>query len=164
MKKLLALLLIPGIAYGGAYAAGAQLPASQTTSHNFFVMAAPHEVYELILDVESQPEWRPDIDRVTMNPNGSWVEHTAGGNIAFTLVEDYPPHAYRVTFAADTGYSGEIRGRLRPYNGGTQITITETVTIPAALDRLVARLSSDAQSFKSHYAEDLRAALEFPLN
>jgi uncharacterized membrane protein len=148
---------------------GSRLPAQHTASRSIVVHQSPQQVYDVIRDFASAPNWRSDLKSVEVEnqPGGKihFREHGSEGTVNYELVEDIPAQRL-VTRILDTdlGYSGKWTYSFSPDSNGTRVTITEdgevsnvffrfmskyvfghTATMDAYLTSLAKRFGEDAK-------------------
>lgn len=143
-----------------AFGIGAFLPAQKISTHQFTIKAAPDRVYDHMLAVADQPNWRKDVTDVTRLSETRWVEHATHGDITFELVQMERPNSYVMNFESAQGFSGQARGALRAVGDATEVTLTEDVTIANPFFRLLGRVMNFTEKFQKQYEADLRQALE----
>ena len=85
---LMALILI-------AWAVGATLPVDHTATVSARIDAPPDQVWGLITDPARYPEWRPDVESVTVLTRDStgltWTESLGTGAMTFETTAWDPP-------------------------------------------------------------------------
>lgn len=155
------LILIAVIALGLAASivvAGFLLPQTRSGTSSRTIDAAPDLVRATILDVESQPSWRPRIKTVVREPGGGWTEVTADGErIGFRLLED-SDRRITLQFESNRGYTGRWAADLAPAGaGGTRLTVVEEATTPSPIGRILSRLFFDPKAFATAYLDALSA-------
>lgn len=123
---------------------GSRLPKTHTASRSIFLHQSPQNVYSVIRDFASAPNWRPDVTRidVEIQPNGRvhFREEGKNGTVNYELAEDVPAQRM-VTRILDTdlGYSGKWTYVLASENGGTRLTITEDGDVSNVIFRFMSR-------------------------
>jgi hypothetical protein len=90
-----------------------------------------------------------------------WTETTDHGEIAFTTTAQEPPTRWALAFTGPT-FSGTWEGRLEPDGTGTRITVTESVTTPGRIGRVVARLLVSPEALARTWCDEVAAALARP--
>lgn len=140
-------------------AAGFALPATRQGSSERLLPAAPERVAATLLDIETQPRWRPGIAAVARTDKG-WVETTDRGEvIAFRLVPGAPDRI-ELRFESSRGYHGHWVGELAERGGTTYLRITETATTPSPLGRILSRLFFDPEAYATSYLDALEAEVK----
>lgn len=147
----LALLIVAGVLAGiallGGIAAliGSQLPKSHVVSRSLVLHQPPENVYAVMRDFTSTPQWRADVKQVDVDirDRGPVYFREVGkhGTVNYELVEDVPAQRM-VTRIRDTdlGYSGQWTYTFAAEPGGTRVTIREDGEVSNILFR-----------FMSHY-------------
>jgi hypothetical protein len=133
------------------------LPEVRQNTSGRLIAAPPHAVRSLLLDVSSQAEWRRDITSVTVSDQG-WVEHTRDGEaIAFHILEQ-TAQTIRLEFASSRGYTGTWTGRIVPVDAGkTRLEISERVSTPSPVGRILSRLFFDPEAFADRYLDEVES-------
>jgi hypothetical protein len=123
---------------------GFRLPKAHVASRSILLHRSPQEVYTVVRDFASAPQWRSDVKQIE-------VESAQGGPVYFRevgkhgttnyeLVEDVPAQRM-VTRIRDTdlGYSGQWTYMFAAENGGTRLTIQEDGEVSNVLFRFMSR-------------------------
>jgi hypothetical protein len=154
MRTLIVMLTVLGVLAGVTLAIGMALPVTREGRADILIKAPPADILALILDIETQHEWRNV--RVVRLGDDQWVEMTPQGErITFTLDTVTATEA-ELRFRSTAGYSGTWRARLAPAPGGARVSVVERATVPSPLGRIISRLMFDPDAF----AEDYLAALK----
>jgi hypothetical protein len=123
---------------------GSRLPKSHVASRSILLRKSPQEVYAVVRDFGSAPQWRSDVKQMEVEaPQGGPVyfrEVGKNGTVNYALVEDVPAQRM-VTRIRDTdlGYSGQWTYLFAPENGGTRVTIREDGEVSNVLFRFMSR-------------------------
>ena len=123
---------------------GSNLPVAHTVSRSARLDRAPADVYAVVRDFRSYPEWRPDVKKVEVTPDVdgrvTFREDGSNGVINFELAEDVPGEKF-VTRITDTdlGFSGSWTYEFAPDAGGTLVTITENGEVTNIFFRFMSR-------------------------
>jgi hypothetical protein len=123
---------------------GSRLPKSHVASRSILLRKAPQEVYAVVRDFGSAPQWRSGVKQMEVEtPPGGPVyfrEVGSNGTVNYELVEDVPGQRM-VTRIRDTdlGYSGQWTYLFAPENGGTRVTIREDGEVSNVLFRFMSR-------------------------
>ncbi len=139
--------VIAGIALLGGIAAliGSQLPKSHVVSRSIVLHQSPQDVYGVVRDFTSAPQWRADVKQIDVDiPDRGPVyfrEVGKHGTVNYELAEDVPAQRM-VTRIRDTdlGYSGQWTYTFAAENDRTRVTIREDGEVSNVLFR-----------FMSHY-------------
>ena len=146
---------------------GSRLPKSHVASRSIHLRKSPHEVYAVVRDFGSAPQWRSDVKQMEVEaPQGRPVyfrEVGKNGTVNYELVEDVPAQRM-VTRIRDTdlGYSGQWTYFFVPENGGTRVTIREDGEVSNVIFRFMSRyvfgqtatIDSYLTSLAKHFGED----------
>ena len=123
---------------------GSGLPKAHNVSRSVLLHQSPRNVYAVVRDFASAPNWRPDVKRTDVEtlPSGRlhFREEGKNGAINYELTEDVP-EARMVTRILDTdlGYSGQWTYTFAPENGDTRVTITEDGEVSNIFFRFMSR-------------------------
>ena len=123
---------------------GSRLPKAHVASRSILLHQSPQEVYAVVRDFGSAPQWRSDVKQMEVEaPQGGPVyfrEVGKNGTVNYELVEDVPAQRM-VTRIRDTdlGYSGQWTYLFAPENGGTRVTIREDGEVSNVLFRFMSR-------------------------
>ena len=173
MKRLIIIIacVVGGLALliGLMALVGSRLPKAHVASRSILLHSSPLEVYTVLRDFGSAPQWRPDVKRIEVEPQQRgpvyFREVGNNGTVNYELTEDVPARRM-VTRIRDTdlGYSGQWTYTLVAENGGTRVTIREDGEISNVLFRFMSRyffgetatLDSYLTSLAKHFGEDAR--------
>jgi Polyketide cyclase / dehydrase and lipid transport len=123
---------------------GSRLPESHVASRSILLRKSPQEVYTVVRDFGSAPQWRSDVKQVEVEapPGGPVYFREVGKSdtINYELVEDVPAQRM-VTRIRDTdlGYSGQWTYLFASENGGTRVTIREDGEVSNVIFRFMSR-------------------------
>lgn len=124
------------------------------------------QIEALILDVESQPNWRPELVKVQSLGQSAlkdgWKEYFNEGNVAisFQLEEHVPGKLIKLKLQGSTGFYGLWTGEFKALNDGqTQLTSTEVITNDGIFGRLIGLFVPIEASMKS-YLQNLDTELK----
>ena len=123
---------------------GSRLPKSHVASRSILLHRSPQEVYAVVRDFGSAPQWRSDVKQMEVEapPGGPVYFREVGKNdtINYELVEDVPGQRM-VTRIRDTdlGYSGQWTYLFAAENGGTRVTIREDGEVSNVIFRFMSR-------------------------
>lgn len=171
MKALLIVVagVIAGVVLLAAVVAliGSRLPSSHVAARSILVRQPPRNVYEVVRDFESAPQWRADVKRIEIDaqPGGPvyFREEGKHGTVNYELIEDVPEQRM-VTRIRDTdlGYSGQWTYIFVAENGNTRVTIREDGEVSNVIFRFMSRyvfgqtatLDSYLKSLAKRFGED----------
>jgi hypothetical protein len=123
---------------------GSMLPKTHDVSRSILLHRSPQDVYAVVRDFNSAPQWRADVKRIEVEttPGGAvyFREEGKHGTVNYELVEDVPAQKM-VTRIRDTdlGYAGQWTYTFAPENGGTRLTIREDGEVSNVLFRFMSR-------------------------
>jgi len=123
---------------------GSRLPKSHVASRSILLRRSPQDVYAVVRDFGSAPNWRADVKRIEVDAQqGAPVyfrEEGKNGAINYELVEDVPAQRM-VTQIRDTdlGFGGQWTYLFTPENGGTRVTIREDGEVSNVIFRFMSR-------------------------
>lgn len=140
-------------------AAGFALPATRQGSSERLLPTTPERVVATLLDVESQPRWRPGIVAVERTDNG-WTETTDRGEVIAFLLGQATKDRIELHFESSRGYHGNWVGELAEQDGATYLRVTETAITPSPLGRILSRLFFDPEAYATSYLDALEAEVK----
>jgi hypothetical protein len=123
---------------------GSRLPKAHTATRSILLHQSPQNVYAVVRDFNSAPQWRTDVKRIVVenHPNGPvhFREEGHNGAVNYELAEDLPGQRM-VTQILDTdlGYSGKWTYVFTPEQGGTRLSITEDGEVSNVVFRFMSR-------------------------
>ena len=148
----------------GVLIAGLLLPRTTKASRSVLLPVPPDQAFAKVTDVAGQASWRSDIGSIDMAPDGkSWVETTRDGDrITFRLEDSVLNERYAISYASARGFSGNWTGHFAPEGAGTRLEVTEQVTIPNPVFRVIGRIVAPPGSHTDLHLADLAKALSSP--
>lgn len=123
---------------------GSRLPKSHVASRSILLSKSPQEVYAVVRDFGTAPQWRSDVKQVEVEapPGGPVYFREIGKNdtINYEVVEDVPGQRM-MTRIRDTnlGYSGQWTYLFTAETGGTRVTIREDGEVSNVIFRFMSR-------------------------
>lgn len=146
---------------------GSRLPKTHVASRSILLHKSPADVYAVVRDFGSAPQWRSDLKQVDVESSqgGPVYFREVGKNdtINYELIEDVPAQRM-VTGIRDTnlGYGGQWTYLFTPENGGTRVTIREDGEVSNVLFRFMSRyifghtatVDAYLNSLAKHFGED----------
>lgn len=142
MRTVGIIIVILLLLVGAVFAIGSALPVAHTAGVRAEYAVSPAEVFGAIADVESHPEWRDDIDSVTVLEQSPfrWREVGKFGELTFVR-EAMEADRRIVARIADTtqGFGGTWTYLVEPTPTGAALTITEDGEVYNALFRFMSR-------------------------
>ena len=155
---LVLVVLIAGIV-------GVMLPSTRTVRRTVEIPASPERVWTVLLRLQDQPAWRPDLASVTVHDTTRgkehWTEQPRRG----------PSLTFRTTLLTDTtwslAYSGPADGtwtcRLESVaTDRSQFHFEESSTVRNPYARVLARLFFDPDAFVDAYLAALERRVTAP--
>jgi hypothetical protein len=124
------LLVIAGL-FGVVAWVGSRLPKTHTAASRIQLAVAPEEVWRVITDFSTHPNWRPGLQGVEIGPEieglPSWYEVCARNmKVHFRVVESDPPRRLVTRLVGEQlPLMGSWIYDLTPISGGTEVIITE---------------------------------------
>ena len=139
-------LFVAASAVGIALWIGSRLPKTHTAASRIRLDVPPDEVWRVITDFRSHPDWRLGLDRVELGPEidglPSWYEVCfRNTRVHFRVVESDPPRRLVTRLVGDQlPLTGSWVYELTPVEpGGTELVITEQDRIYNPFFRFVTR-------------------------
>ena len=123
---------------------GALLPSSHVARREIVLRRAPSEVYEVIRDFASAPQWRTDLKTIEMlepvEGHLRFRENSSNGLITYELVSETADERLVTRIVdRDLGYFGSWTYELQPAESATRVRITENGEVPNVLFRFLSR-------------------------
>jgi uncharacterized protein YndB with AHSA1/START domain len=141
---------------------GSRLPKSHVASRSIHLRRSPQDVYKVVRDFDSAPQWRADLKGVVVEEREGdpvyFREEGKHGAVNYELVEDVPAQRM-VTRIRDTnlGYAGQWTYSFVPENGGTRVTIREDGEVSNVIFRFMSRYVFGQTSTIDTYLTSLAA-------
>ena len=146
---------------------GSRLPKAHVASRSILLHRSPQDVYAVVRDFGSAPQWRADLKRIDVDAQPGkpvyFREEGKNGTVNYELVEDVPAQRM-VTRIRDTdlGYSGQWTYLFTPENVGTRVTIREDGEVSNVIFRFMSRyifgqtatIDSYLTSLAKHFGEN----------
>jgi hypothetical protein len=146
---------------------GSRLPEAHVASRSILLRRSPQEVYAVVRDFGSAPNWRADVKEVEVEAHdgGPVYFREVGTNdtVNYELLKDVPGELI-ITKIRDTdlGYSGQWTYTFTAENGGTRVTIREDGEVSNVLFRFMSRyifghtatIDAYLTSLAKHFGED----------
>lgn len=156
MKILFRIILILIVLAGAAYLYALSIPAHQTHTRTTTLKQTPDAVFALLNDLPNFPKWSRNMVKIEMLPPIDGKEatrQTFKGNMQMTIItsESTPPK-HLVRSLGDIG--GPIEGswtyEITPTADGSQIVLTEQMTMNNACYRFMAKLFGPTKYMDEH--------------
>jgi hypothetical protein len=163
MVLLLWVLLVAAgvlaVLVGAVWLVGKSLPEAHEVTRSATIAGPIDEVWQVIIDFEAQPSWRPSVKRVERieTPGGEvWREAAGGDPIGFrTLKSDPPIQLVRAIVGDNLPFSGRWEFLLSPSDMTTTVTIIERGEITSPIFRFAARFFFGYATSVETYLNDL---------
>ncbi|MFL5567434.1 MAG: SRPBCC family protein [Gemmatimonadaceae bacterium] len=139
---------------------GWMLPVTHRASSEATYRATPEQIFKLITDVESFPQWRPSVKKVealpTANGHGQFREIGKNGSILFE-VDSIVQNQRVVTRIADRSlpFGGRWTYEIIPRGDSTSLRITEDGEVYNPLFRFVSRFIFGHTATIDEYLRDV---------
>ncbi|MFQ5529542.1 MAG: SRPBCC family protein [Gemmatimonadota bacterium] len=165
MKKIaLAVAITAVVLVAGVFGGGMLLPVAHVASVRAEYAADTEEVFALIADYRSQPDWRPSVDRIEVlaprNGEAAWQEIGPTGSLPMELTESDPPRRMVTTILSDgMPFGGRWIYEVEPAPGGATLTITEEGEIYNPAFRFISRFIIGHHRTATTYLRDLGRVL-----
>jgi hypothetical protein len=137
------------------------LPISHRVTGQATYRASPRQLFELITDVKSFPQWRPSVKEVEVLPpvdgHAQFREIGKDGSILYQ-VDSAVPNEYLMTTIADRSlpFGGKWTYQLTPHGDSTTLTITEDGEVYNPIFRFVSRFVFGHTATMDRYLNDVR--------
>lgn len=165
MKYLLiilgVILLIPAV----IWIMGMTLPQSHSISISQQFDASPEEIYMIITDIRSFPEWRSNVEQVEfLNENEEhpvWREgYSDEDPLSFRMIGKTQNQSITVEIADENlPFSGQWTYTIEPQKEGARLTITENGEVYNPIFRFVSAYIIGHDSTIKQYMSDLETEL-----
>jgi uncharacterized protein YndB with AHSA1/START domain len=139
---------------------GWMLPVGHRATREATYRATPGELFKLITDVESFPQWRPSVTKVErltpVNGHAQFREIGKNGSILFEI-DSVVPNQSLVTRIADRSlpFGGKWSYALTPRGDSTTLRITEDGEVYNPLFRFVSRFIFGHTATIDEYLSDV---------
>ena len=156
MKTIARVALAVALVGFGLLILGYSLPATREGAASRVIAANPERVRQTILDVESQPAWRPRVAAVARASAEEWTETAVDGEVITFRRQPSDDGSVHLEFESARGYQGEWRGRFLPAaDGATVLDVVESATTSSPVGRILSRLFFDPAAFAAAYLDDV---------
>jgi uncharacterized protein YndB with AHSA1/START domain len=156
MKILFRIILVLIVLAGAAYLYALSIPAHQTHTRTTTLKQTPDAVFALLTDLPNFPKWSRNMVKIEMLPpiDGKEATHqTFKGNMQMTIItsESMPPK-HLVRSMGDIGgpFEGSWTYEITPTADGSQIVLTEQMTMSNAFFRFMAKLFGPTKYMDEH--------------
>ncbi len=129
---------------------GTMLPKGHSVSRTIRLKPPPEEIWKVLTDHASMPQWRSELKKVERLPdvNGHemWKEYNSMGEMVLEMTETDPPRRLIGRIAPGQPFGGTWTYELTPESGGTRLKITEDGEVYNPIFRLVSKFMDPAES------------------
>jgi uncharacterized membrane protein len=140
MKIVLALIVALVIVVAVVFTIASRIPKHHTASVSALIARPPVDVYAVLRDVSSSPQWRKEVQRVELLEGNRFREHAKYATVTYEVIDDAPNDHFQTRIVdQNLGYSGSWTYRFAPENGGTRVTITEDGEVSNLIFRFLSR-------------------------
>jgi uncharacterized protein YndB with AHSA1/START domain len=140
------------------------LPVAHQASRTIELSRPPEAVFGVITEFSRHPEWRTDVQRVTVDGSGAGavvVEESGGDRLRLRVEVFEPPSRLRMRIADESlPFGGTWTYTLRPVGGGTELTLVEDGEVYNPVFRFVSRFVLGHHATIDAYLADLRRNLK----
>jgi len=139
---------------------GWMLPVSHRATRETTYRATPGEVFKLITDVKSFPQWRPSVKEVEVlqpvDGRSQFREKGKDGSILYQI-DSIAPNEYLVTRIADRSlpFGGKWTYQLTPRGDSTTLRIREDGEVYNPIFRFVSRFVLGHSATIDQYLSDV---------
>src|SRR5438045_288167 len=139
---------------------GWMLPVGHRATREATYRATPGQVFKLITDVKSFPQWRPSVKEVEVLPpvdgRSQFREKGKDGTILYQI-DSIAPNEYLVTRIADGSlpFGGKWTYQLTPRRDSTTLRITEEGEVYNPIFRFVSRFVVGHTATIDQYLRDV---------
>jgi len=146
MKTLFRIILIFIVLGLVVYVYARSIPRHQTHTRTTNLKQTPEAVFALLTDLPNFPAWNPNMVKIEMLPPIDGKEatrQTFKGNMQMTIItsESVPPKRLVRSMGDNNGpFEGSWTYDISPTPEGSQVVLTEQMTMNNAFFRLMARL------------------------
>src|ERR1700716_2184032 len=162
MKILFRIILILVALAGAAYLYALSIPAHQTHIRTTALKQTPEAIFALLTDLPNFPKWSRNMVKIEMLPPVDGKEatrQTFKGNMQMTIItsESTPPKHLVRSMGDNSGpFEGSWTYDISPTADGSQIVLTEQMTMNNAFFRLMAKLFGPTKYMDEHLEDMAR--------
>jgi uncharacterized protein YndB with AHSA1/START domain len=156
MKILFRIILVLIVVAVAAYLYALSIPAHQTHTRTTTLKQTPEVVFALLTDLPNFPTWNRNMVKIEMLPPVDGKEatrQTFKGNMQMTIItsESTPPKHLVRSMGDNSGpFEGSWTYDISPIADGSQIILTEQMTMNNAFFRLMAKLFGQTKYMDEH--------------
>jgi uncharacterized protein YndB with AHSA1/START domain len=153
MKWVVSIAGLVAAAIALVFISGLLLPRKHVASRRARYRAHPEEIWKVLVDPASFPEWRKDIAAVEIlqasEGRPRWRETTRFGKIPFERAEAEEPRRLVVRITdPDLPFGGLWTYEIEPAGTGSVLTITEEGEIRNPAFRLLSRIGGQSRTIE----------------
>ena len=155
--------IVMAIVAGLVIATVHSIPQAIRTTVEIRFDAPVQAVWQVYADIESQPHWRSDLDRVEMaSDKTAWTEtlKSSGMTVHFKILEQSPPHRLVLETGSGSHFEGRYVAEFRQQQGATMGVFTEEVRALGVVSKVMRRLFFSPQKFIEEFAKEAQAEIE----
>ncbi len=138
------------------------IPDTFSTTREVTFEAQIEEVWTIYTEPGKQPDWRSDIDSVSVSEDGeSWTEtlKRGGMTIHFEILERTRPERLVLRIGSPGNFKGRYVADFRKAGDQTVGTFTEEVTALGIIPKLMRFLFFDQSAFIERYTEEAQTEI-----
>lgn len=138
---------------------GMKIPATQKVSVIKTINASQETIWATITNWDQQPKWRNDLESVTVINESRFIEKPKRGNpIEFEVISSQP--FSRLELSLKSTFAGTYVINLEKIDSSTtKVSEEYEIYIASPVNRLLARLFFDLESFAHDYLDKLEVRL-----
>jgi uncharacterized protein YndB with AHSA1/START domain len=157
MKYVIGTTALLAIIFVALYVYAMKIPAEQKVSVTRTINAPQEVIWTTITNWDQQPKWRDDLESVTVISENRFIEKPKKGNpIEFEVVSSQP--FSRLELSLKSSFTGTYSIELEKIDSSTtKVTEEYALYTASPVDRLLAKLFFDLESFAHKYLEQLEA-------
>jgi uncharacterized protein YndB with AHSA1/START domain len=156
MKILFRIILILIVVAVAAYLYALSIPVHRTHKRTTTLKQTPEAVFALLTDLPNFPQWNHDMLKIEMLPPVDGKEatrQTFKGNMQMTIItsESTPPKHLVRSMGDNSGpFEGSWTYDISPTEDGSEIVLTEQMTMNSAFFRLMTKLFGQTKYMDKH--------------
>ena len=142
--------------------AGLLIPAEQSFVNAVEINAPSEKVWEVITDRERYAEWQPQLGKVEISGDGTWVEYPKDSPepLLFSLAKDSRPDSMEFAYAMGDHFRGHWKGVIEPSATGVKLTTTDSYKVDGWLTKILIYAFFDLDSFAQKWNGQLKDRVE----
>lgn len=158
MNYVIGTTALLAIIVAALYVYAMKIPAEQIVSVTRTINAPQEAIWTTMTGWDQQPKWRDDLESVTVVNENRFIEKPKKGNpIEFEVVSSQPFSRLELSLKSSS-FTGTYIIELEKIDSlTTKVTEEYALYTASPVDRLMARLFFDLESFAHKYLEQLEA-------